>query len=183
MALHKQPEVFRFVGTARKYCAALESPAHDREVWLERVLSALASLYAAAFGLPDVSLADDDKVAPDNFRPRQEEWGESWNRLGEILGESRFHWAYFDVTEPSATQELAMLHDLADDLADIYCDVQRGLRAWDANAEGYVVHAVWNWRFSFQCHWGAHAVSALRALHRLAYWRGLGTSNAKENHA
>jgi hypothetical protein len=183
MVLRKQPEVLRFLGAARKYCDALESPAHDCNACVERVLRALAALYAAAFGLPDVSLTDDDRVVPDTFDLRHEEWAAWWNRLGELLGNARFHWGYFDVTEPRSSQEQPVIHDLADDLADIYCDVQRGLRAWDANAEAYARHTVWDWRFPFRVHWGVHAASALRALHQLAFFRGFGPSESDGNDA
>jgi hypothetical protein len=144
MVLQKQPEVLRFVGVARKYCDVLESPEQDRNAWLERVLKALAGLYTAALGLPHVSPADHDSVEPDSFRLCHEEWAEWWNRLGELLGNARFHWGYFDVTEPWESQDQPVIHDLADDLADIYCDVQSALRAWDTNVERYVAHAVWD---------------------------------------
>ncbi|HXV97072.1 MAG TPA: DUF5063 domain-containing protein [Anaerolineae bacterium] len=52
--------------------------------------------------------------------------------------------------------------DLADDIADIYEDIARGLRLLDA---GYREHAVWNWVFNMQAHWGEHATSAIRVLH------------------
>jgi len=182
MNLRKQPGVLRFVGVARKYCALLEAPANDREEWLQRVQSALASLYAAAFGLPEVSLENDDRVVPDSFHMTHEEWFAFWNLLGDLLGEARYHWAYFDPTEPRGSQEKPIIHDLADDLADIHRNVRSGLRAWDAN-EGYATHAIWNWQFDFQHHWGPHAVSALRALHNLVYFRGLPPSDTKADNA
>jgi hypothetical protein len=53
---------------------------------------------------------------------------------------------------------------LADDLADIYADLSRGLAAWQV---GNTEDAVWEWRFHFQHHWGEHTTGALRALHAL----------------
>ena len=52
--------------------------------------------------------------------------------------------------------------DLADDIADIYEDIERGLSLLDA---GYTEHAVWEWVFQMQAHWGEHATSAIRVLH------------------
>jgi hypothetical protein len=137
------------------------------------VLSALAGLYAAAFALPDVDIGNDDCVVPDRYKIRYEEWASLWNRLGELLGDARYHWGYFDPTEPRDSQEKPIIHDLADDLADIYRDIQDGLRTWDADVEGYGPHTIWTWRFNFQYHWGHHAVGAMRALHQLVFYRGL----------
>jgi hypothetical protein len=182
MGLRKQPAVLRFVGVARKYCAIINSPVSDREAWIEHVLSALAALYSAALGLPHVALTTDDVEVPDNLRSDVVQWQGLWTRLGEILGEARYHWAYFDPTEPRDTKEKPMIHDLADDLSDIYRDVEVGLRAWDSNVESWVAHTMWEWRCNFQNHWGAHAVSALRALHQLVFYRGLGTTAPTRNH-
>jgi hypothetical protein len=170
MALRSQPGVLRFVGIGRKYCETLDSPIKDRDEWIERLLRTLAALYAAAFALPDVSAEECDCDVPNGLRVQHEEWHALWSRLGDALGDARYHWAYFDPTEPRSSQEEAIIHDLADDLADIYRDVQFGLRALEVNVEGYVPEAIWEWRYSFQHHWGHHAVSALRALHHLAYY-------------
>jgi hypothetical protein len=58
--------------------------------------------------------------------------------------------------------EEPIVGDLADDIADIYKDIRRGLDLLDA---GYMEHAVWEWIFHLQHHWGEHATSAIRALH------------------
>jgi hypothetical protein len=52
---------------------------------------------------------------------------------------------------------------LSDDLLDVYRDVRRGLALWESRRDA---DAVWEWKFHFDAHWGAHAVDALRALHR-----------------
>lgn len=54
--------------------------------------------------------------------------------------------------------------DLADDLADVFADVAQGLRLFD---RGHVDDAVWSWRFALGTHWGEHATSAIRVLHRV----------------
>lgn len=50
--------------------------------------------------------------------------------------------------------------DLADDLADIYCDIVPGLALYRS---GRHEEAADHWRFWFAQHWGEHATSALRA--------------------
>ena len=51
--------------------------------------------------------------------------------------------------------------DLGDDLADTWRDLKRGLLMWQ---EGKHASAAWEWRFHFLCHWGTHAVDALRQV-------------------
>jgi hypothetical protein len=66
---------------------------------------------------------------------------------------------YFD---PYDADAVGVGGSLSDDLGDIYLDVEEGLQAWDS---GDRVDAVWRWRFTFDAHWGRHAVGALGALH------------------
>ena len=95
-------------------------------------------------------------------------------RLVRQLGEARFHWAYFDPTEPPGSNEKAVVHDLADDLADIWRDLEQGLKAWDKDPVRYSSAITLGWQSpSMESHWGVHAVSALRALHPLVFLRGL----------
>lgn len=54
------------------------------------------------------------------------------------------------------------LGDLCDDLRDIWADMRRGLEEWRA---GRPVEALLEWNLFFTCHWGPHAVGALKALH------------------
>ena len=52
---------------------------------------------------------------------------------------------------------------LADDFGDIFKDVVRGLRLYQA---GWPATAQWHWRYHFWFHWGEHATSAIRAIHK-----------------
>lgn len=52
--------------------------------------------------------------------------------------------------------------DLCDDLHDIWVDMRRGLEEWRA---GRPFDALEEWNLFFGCHWGPHAVGALKALH------------------
>lgn len=58
--------------------------------------------------------------------------------------------------------EESIVGDLADDLVDIFADVDNGLRWLEA---GHSMEAVWEWGFGLVHHWGEHATSAMRAMH------------------
>ncbi|MBT2658888.1 DUF5063 domain-containing protein [Bacillus sp. ISL-18] len=43
----------------------------------------------------------------------------------------------------------------------MYKDVKEGIILYQKN---YYNEAVWGWKFSFESHWGSHAVDAMRAV-------------------
>lgn len=70
---------------------------------------------------------------------------------------------YWEIYTPiTDSPDEPVVGDLCDDLRDIYVDIKNGLVTWDTgNNKDAVVH----WKSTFSCHWGDHAVRALRALH------------------
>ena len=72
-------------------------------------------------------------------------------------------WTVFDPLKLGG--EDPVVTTLSDCLADIWRDLKPGLEAMDANRERYQNDALWEWTFSFQTHWGRHAIDALRAIH------------------
>jgi Domain of unknown function (DUF5063) len=65
-------------------------------------------------------------------------------------------------TCPTPTVRKRMIHgSLADDLADIYRDLKKGLILSEKTS---AEDALWNWRLHFDFHWGNHAMSALKAI-------------------
>jgi hypothetical protein len=172
MDIHLHPMVHQFRVAAERFCQLLEVKPDNANHWTEKVLTALARLYAAGHALPDGSTSDN---APDlkAFRVEDEEWQRVYSLVHEILGSQSGYWAYFDPSEPPTSGDEAIFGDLGDDLADIYRDIKPGLRAWEAGLEQYVADIVFDWKCVFSSHWGVHAVSAMRALHPLAHLRGV----------
>lgn len=143
------PAVAAFVRAANDFCEFVSSV--DELGVHERLASArerLLVLYAAGAQLPHVE-KETDRQAP--TYPIPERWA-------GFEG----HDLYWEVFDPYECAE-PVAGSLEDDVLDIYGDVRRGLWFWD---KGDMADAVWEWRSSFECHWGDHAVDALRALHR-----------------
>jgi hypothetical protein len=114
----------------------------------------LARLYAAALELPDVGFTDHPDP-PD--LPKAD-----WDAMFKSFGALPFNY-YWEVYDPAIEDsDEPVVGDVADDLADLYSDLIKGL--W-LLGRGHKMAAVWHWKFTFGCHWGRHAVSALRALH------------------
>lgn len=141
--------IAEFVGSARRFCALVEGAASlSRGERVHRARDCLADLVLKAGRLPQgdadgPEVTDDGTVAP------------GWPGFEEL----DIYWEVFDPYE----NDEPVAGSLSDDMLDVYRDLRRGLRAYDA---GQVGVAVWEWRFHFDQHWGDHAVDALRALQR-----------------
>jgi hypothetical protein len=174
MNLRQRHEIVLFVKAAEKYCALFETKPNNIDVWVEQLTSALAHLYACGHDLPDLELPEDVADIPDSMAVNDDEWKAIYDFVGDLLGSQRGYWAYFDPSEPLDSSQEISFCDLADDLADINRDIKPGLRAWATADDAYLPSIVFDWKCPlFGSHWGVHAVSALRALHPLAYLRGI----------
>lgn len=143
------PRLPRFVRAAHELCAFVEADlARSVEDRLATARTTLLALYAAAVGLPrreGPTRATQPPAFPTDAWPGFEQF-DIYRELFD---------PYVD-TPPVAVS-------LSDDLRDVYLAVRRGLWQWD---QGSNDEAIWSWRFSFDSHWGDHAIDALRALHR-----------------
>ena len=145
-------EIDAFVALARQYCSWAEGSAQTSTNDLTAALSLLPRLYVSALELPDVFSGEDTPQVLDV------EWQHIYQRFGALP----FNY-YSCCLEPHKFPHSEMgICDVADDLADIWRDLKRGLMLFDAGA----IHAAtWEWRFHFHRHWGEHATGALHALH------------------
>lgn len=175
MILRSHPTVTPFVQAARRYCDLIDdvpAGAAESASWPEQVLAALAQLYTCAHWLPTTyDLAQVSEVALDVTTA---EWRAIYQALLKRLGPAGVYWAPYDPCEPPNPNAPPDTGDLADDLADIYRDVQPVVRAYVNHDEIYLAESLNTCRnVLFNIHWGVHAVSALNVLHRLALLRGL----------
>ena len=93
-----------------------------------------------------------------------EEWRQLYERLSDHLGTSVEYWMVFDPIDQAEHESI--LQTLADDLSDIYRDV---LVATVENGQPITDDLLWSLRFSFETHWGHHAVNAIAAIHSLLH--------------
>lgn len=177
MTIRIDTNVIEFKKAADSFCPLLEEEPAESDQWLMDVLAATAGVYASGHALPDLGLPgdalEDALDVPDQLDVTHEEWKRVYNLVHNVLGDQTGYWAYFDPSEPPNSHEEAVFGNLADDLADIYRDIKPGLRAWETGVDAYLASIVFDWKLGFGSHWGLHAVGAMRALHRIAYWRGI----------
>jgi len=154
----------RFGVIARRFCSVVDSASGmDRTELLMEVYRILPSLIDEAVRLPEVELSEKhDELASKARRltVREQQWTQLYGMLKEKLGD----WdLYRHVFDPTKDQE-ASFGTLADDLADIYRDLKKGLILVET-PQAPPEDSIWTWRLLFHSHWGQHAIDALGTIH------------------
>lgn len=125
----------------------------------KEALVRLLALYAAALRLPP-AWSPDLEHGKDAELLSDDEWHRALNASRRLPLD--LYCEVFNPTVVDPDNNKSGVGSLSDDLADIYRDVVTGLRAYE---RGERAEAVWVWSFLLHSHWGAHATSAIRALH------------------
>jgi len=164
-AAHNNREIAdRFGVLARRFCSVVDSaPTIDRSELLLEIYRILPSLIDEAVRLPEVEPSERHDQFVRKARPqevREQQWAQLYNMLKEKLGD----WdLYRQVFEPTKNQE-AIFGTLADDFADIYRDLKKGLILVEP-PQAPAEDSIWIWRVLFYSHWGQHAIGALGTIH------------------
>jgi hypothetical protein len=160
---------------AEAYCQVIESArGSNRPQFASDVARTLARAVAAAYELVSAGILEEglSEAAPEPIP--HERWVTCFADIASVLAAWDDYWTTLDayrVDDATGLPDVTALPptdfvvnlSLADALADIWRDLRQGLIAL---REGVPADNVaWEWRFSFQTHWGAHAVEALRAIH------------------
>jgi hypothetical protein len=145
-----------FAGEAQRFCNWARNPSGD-DAGAREALLRVSALYVAGLQLSgDWHSSLEPEPLPDTVSKAE------WQQVYDANAALPFQY-YSEITNPlDVPPEEAGVGDLADDIADIYSDVTEGLRLYEA---GHPREALWQWVFHLTFHWGAHATSAMRALH------------------
>lgn len=143
-------------GLAGRYCALIRAAGEDDCDWLRPILNLLPPLHAAIFSVQVAESATAPVCGVDLDRRF-----DLFARLRLILGDRDGYWLEFDRLSDGPA---GMTGSLADDLTDIYCELESGLALYAQSPES----ALEAWVCGFHCHWGRHLVDAERHLALLA---------------
>ena len=143
------------VGVAEHYCKLIEGLADESDQWLASLYQLMPRLHSAVTLLNAYDTGDLQVSGVD-----LDERFELYSRLRKRLGERDSYWLEFDATP----EEMHMSGSLADDLTDIYFDLQHGLQLM---AQAWPHRAAQAWQSSYRLHWGQHLVDAERHLYAL----------------
>ncbi len=144
--------VEQFAKTAEQFCVWAEGAPLSQDVEATFALRILSNLYNQALGLPSESGEEEPVEVTHN------EWMAIFKRFGSLP----FNY-YSQCSSPHNVPDNSPgVADLADDLADTWRDLKRGLSLFN---NGHVSAACQEWRQSFWQHWGNHSAGAIYALH------------------
>jgi hypothetical protein len=140
-----------FAKVASEFCSWAESEPADPVEEAARAVKLLSRLVALVHDLPgDFGNEDPRDIS-------HEQWLVVYKRFGSLP--FNYYACYADPYLAEAP--CPGMGDLADDLADTWRDIKGGLCLYEG---GNHAAAAWEWRESFNIHWGRHAASALYAL-------------------
>jgi len=154
----------RFGAIAQKYCGIVQSASNlERLQLLAQIYDVLPSLIDAAIHLPDTNSLEDDEVREGSADARSTRMdADAWSALHQLLKDKLGDADLYQMIFNGARDNEVIQGSLADDIADIYRDLEEGLVLKD---EASPQNAIWEWRFGFDSHWGHHAIDALKAIH------------------
>jgi hypothetical protein len=150
-----------FYAVAGGYCEFIETTVKtDLAPFLAKLERHLSQVLCAAVALPGATPSDRPDLTPISGAAMTP----ILRSLGTTLGVNDVYRQVFDPFE--ANERDVVAGSLSDDLGDIYRDLKRGVVEWsDAGPVGQQ-DIVWEWRLTFESHWGQHLLSAMRAV----YW-------------
>lgn len=149
-----------FATLADEFCRLIETrKRRSARALLRRAHQLLPKLYAAALELRP---RPDQSDAP-HCRPGHEVWKGIYGDLVQQLG---YLGPYSEVFDPYDHHDRPVTASLADDLADIYCDLESGRQLWQ---QKFREAAINSWTQLFRFHWSEHATGALRTLSWLEF--------------
>ena len=165
-----------FEAIAREYCGFIEDlpgcPVADRYAKLEGLLARLHSHILTA----DTEMSRGKDRDFEKLRVPTDTRMQLGGKLFEILNPdcsklSEWHRNLCDDEEIGCEYEYpaARAVSLWDDLADIFCELHYGLALWGLGTPDGQAEAAWQWRWSFESHWGSHLFRAMSTIHELRY--------------
>ncbi|WP_298734898.1 DUF5063 domain-containing protein [uncultured Chitinophaga sp.] len=154
-------DVFNFITAATSYCAYIENyqTQNDKE-FLSVIQAKLLALYQAAHKLPDTYPQDYIELQKDIDHVTLER---TISFIAERLMDNRYYLHLFNPADESDKD--ICYGDLLDDIGDIYKDLKRSLLIFGLGADAAKESAIWEFKFTFNHHWGDHCINAIYASH------------------
>jgi hypothetical protein len=156
-----QREHLEFIEAAVKFCELIETQRTTPLRSLHAIRETLLALYAAALRLPATQEVSSIHL-PVKFSVSEQI---NMRKLIEQTTAPDIFWFCY---RPFATPfEKPIACSISDSLADIWFDLKPGLLALTQDQERWVSNVFWKWKFSFETHWGEHAVDSIWGIHKL----------------
>ena len=152
--MNYEKKVEEFAKVASDFCLWVEGGPKNAEEEHFVATKYIARLYLEGLELPICEPTEDHEWSVNK---------DEYKRIFKRFSSLPFQY-YWEVYKPVTDEpEEPVAGDICDDITDIYVDIKNGLTIWD---KGSKVDDVFHWKTTFGFHWGDHATSALRALHK-----------------
>ena len=156
--------VKEFINVATKYIHLIDSRNKLSGIQiLQQAFILLPQLCLCGMNLPDI-LRMSDYELPDKA---VKEWSDINKSIQSKLKENDVYHQVFDPFDTDDIQPTSS--SVSNDLSEIYQDIKPGLQEWERASADDRRTIIWDWKFLFENHWGAHATSAFKALYWLLY--------------
>jgi len=154
--------VQEFINIATQYCRLIESRDKKTALYLfQQAFTILPQLCLYGTRLPEIKRVTE--YEPPDMNDAQFIYL-SLQKLFKQHDSYRHIFDPYDIKDKKPT-----VRSISDDFSDIYRDIAPGLKEWEKATTSERRDIIWEWKFSFENHWGDHATSAYNALYSLLY--------------
>lgn len=153
-----------FKSVASRFCEFVATTKSYNSEELLMLASILSELCSVAYSLPETDPVRESELNEQELNSLQSKRKSVMSMLALGLPQDY----YRSVESLSIYEEPKFtVGQLSDDLSDIWLELKIGLRYWREGGKSWCLLSGWHWKFTFESHWGGHAVSALVVLHQL----------------
>lgn len=148
----------QFLQEARVYCKYIEEEKETGNNFLKTIRFHLLNLYQYILKVHSIDI-EYDYNSPGISN-------EEYKRIESLISPRIPVDYYFEVFDPlDMEKHEPVCGSLIDDLSDIYRDIKDSINDYDTGKIEAIEDAVFNFKESFESHWGNHLVSALKTIH------------------
>jgi len=154
-----------FVDIAGEFCLFIEQRNRYTDVEMYQGLyGLLPKLCLSAMNLPEIERFNLYKGK--NYHLA---WKEIYMSLGKKFKASDDIYKNISPYQNNYSSKEPWESSISNDIAEIYQDIAPGLEDWKDENASTKRAILWDWKFSYETHWGDHATDVFRAIHSLLY--------------
>jgi hypothetical protein len=159
-------QIKAFITTSEQYCRLIEERNKYNEIEiLQNLYRLLPALSICTMNLPYILRFKQYRRFPDRDNSFS-----IWNAIYKSLNlQLKSHDSYLEIFDPYEKNSIPNNASLSDDIADIYISIAPGLKEWPNSDITLRRGIIWEWKFSYENHWGEHLIRSFRAIHNLLF--------------
>jgi len=154
------PEVLQFVKACNDYIEWVRTTHTDTGVFIRDGLRHLSEVYSLATQLEDRDTVYEEGIERETS---EQEWAMVYQETGRVLGQTN---TYLRLAEEDEFDRSDLVtHTIAEDLADIFQELNDFIAVYSSGTEELMNDALWQVLDTFREHWGKKLLLSLSAMH------------------